>query len=312
MIDVSIRQTIKFGNMAVTKDVSVVIVNYNTYQLLEACVKSVITYTKDVDYELIVVDNHSDSELSIKLDRVFPNQIRTLQLAENLGFGMANNEGIKHATGKYVLCLNPDTLLQNNAIGVFCDFMNHHPEVGICGGNLYDADMNPTHSFRMTLPSFWWELDYHFGYFFSKLLWGKDLEFNTSEKPKSVGYITGADMMIRKDILDITGGFSNHFFMYFEECELTYRIKKLGYKVFSVPEAKIQHLEGKSFASSELTNKMKYQIYSQWMYRRLCFPRIFYRLLALQTKMKVLFFSGKNAILNYHIDVLAHIENDLK
>ena len=138
------------------------------------------------------------------------------------------------------------------------------------------------------------------------------MEFNTSEKPKSVGYITGADMMIRKDILDITGGFSNHFFMYFEECELTYRIKKLGYKVFSVPEAKIQHLEGKSFASSELTNKMKYQIYSQWMYRRLCFPRIFYRLLALQTKMKVLFFSGKNAILNYHIDVLAHIENDLK
>lgn len=312
MNDVNIRQNIKFGNMAVTKDVSVVIVNYNTYQLLEACIKSVITYTKDVDYELIVVDNHSDSDLSIKLDRAFPNKIHTLQLTENLGFGMANNEGIKYAIGKYVLCLNPDTLLQNNAIGVLCDFMKHHPEVGICGGNLYDADMNPTHSFRMTLPSFWWELDYHFGFFFSKLIWGEDLEFNSSDMPKSVGYITGADMMIRKDVLDKTGGFSKHFFMYFEECELTYRVKKLGYKVFSVPVAKIQHLEGKSFVASELTTKMKYQIYSQWMYRRLCFPSIFYRLLALQTKMKVLLSSEKSAILNYHMDVLAKIENDVK
>lgn len=298
--------------MSVTKDVSVVIVNYNTYQLLEACIKSVINSTKGVDYELIVVDNHSDSELSFKLDRAFPNQVLTLQLTENLGFGRANNEGIKHATGKYVLCLNPDTLLINNAIGLLCDYMNHHPAVGICGGNLYDAHMNPTHSYRMALPSFWWEIDFHLGYFFGKLIWGKNLEFNYSDRPRSVGYITGADMMIRKEILDITGGFSIRFFMYFEECELTYRIKKLGYKVFSVPEAKIQHLEGKSFPSSELSIKEKYQIYSQWMYRRLCFPSIFYRLLALLTKMEVLLSSEKSAILNYHLEVLAQIENDVK
>jgi GT2 family glycosyltransferase len=291
-------------------DVSIIIVNYNTKELTSNCINSVFSKSSGIDFEIILVDNASTD--GSKYLFATDSRIVFVPLSENMGFGRANNEGFKRATGKYVLCLNPDTLLLNNAIGILCGFMNHHPEVGICGGNLYDADMNLTHSFRMTLPSFWWELDYHFGYFFSKLRWGKDLEYNTSDKPKSVGYITGADMMIRKDILDKTGGFSKQFFMYFEECELTYRIKKLGYNVFSVPDAKILHLEGKSFASSELTTKMKYQIYSQWMYRRLCFPSIFYRLLALQTQIKGLLSSEKSAILNYQIEVLAQIEKDVK
>lgn len=287
-------------------DVSVIIVNYNTKEFVCNCINSVFTNTSYVSFEIIVVDNGS-TDGSIEL---FSNDNRVvfLPLVQNVGFGMANNAGFKISKGKYVFCLNPDTILLNNALKILYDFMEAHPNVGICGGNLYDADMKPAHSFRMVLPSFWWEVDYHLGYFFSKLLWGKSLEFNYSEKPKSVGYVTGADMMMRKDMLDKIGGFSKYFFMYYEECELTYRIKNLGYKVFSVPKAKIQHLEGKSFASSELTNKMKYQIYGRWMYRRLCSPSLFFNLLAFYTTFKRRLSRHDDAVLDYQYEVIQKVK----
>ena len=298
--------------MGMTKDVSIVIVNYNTYQLLEPCVRSIIDNSKDVDFEIIVIDNDSDPELSSKLDRVFPNQVRTILLTENVGFGRANNAGIDVACGRYVLFLNPDTILLNNAIKILCDYMDAHPDVGICGGNLFDENMNPTHSYRMTLPSIWWEIDYHLGFFFGKLLWEKSLEFNHTGKTCPVGYITGADMMIRKEIIDKVGGFSKHFFMYYEECELTYRIRRLGYKVFSVPQAEIQHLEGKSFVSSELTTKMKYKIYSRLMYRRLCSPYCVYKLLSFYTLLKRRCSNREDAILDYKCDVIKHIRSTIR
>lgn len=291
-------------------DVSIIIVNYNTKELTRTCINSVFSKSLGIDFEIILVDNASTDgsrEFFIKDSRIL-----FVPLSENLGFGRANNEGFKRATGKYVLCLNPDTLLLNNAIGILRDFMEHHSDVGICGGNLYDADMKPAHSFRMSLPSLWWEFDWHFGCFLGKLLWGRNLEFNHTDKPRRVGYITGADMMVRKEILDKVGGFSRLFFMYYEECELTYRVRKLGYKVFSVPAARIQHLEGKSFPSSELTTKAKYQIFSRWMYRRLCSPHSVYKALSVFTRAKRLICRRKHALLEYQCEVINQIEELVK
>lgn len=297
--------------MSVSTDVSVVIVNYHTYSLLEACIKSIFKYTEGLDFEVIVVDNHSDSELTTKLDLVFPGKVVVVQLSENVGFGRANNEGFKIATGKYVFCLNPDTLLLNNAIKILYDYLEQHPSVGVCGGNLFDSEMNPTHSYRMALPSLWWEMDWHLGCFFGMLIWGINLEFNHTDKPRRVGYITGADMMIRKEIINQVGGFSKYFFMYYEECEFTYRIRKQGYDVFSVPAARIQHLEGKSFPSSELTTKTKYQTYSRLMYHRLCSP-IVYRLLALYAKLCSKMPVQKSAYLDYKVNVFRQIDRNVK
>lgn len=294
------------------KDVSVIIINYNTFSLVVNCINSIIKYSSGIDYEIIVVDNNSDPELHFKLDNLYQGCVRTIQLNENIGFGRANNEGIKNAEGKYVLCLNPDTLLLNNAIKILYDFMEAHPNAGVCGGNLYDCDMKPTHSYRMMLPSLLWEIDYKIGEIYTRLRWGVDREFNHKGKPIKVGYITGADMMMRRDLVNRLGGFSKHFFMYYEECELTYRICSLDYKVFSVPQAEIQHLEGKSFVSSELTTKMKYKIYGRFLYLRLCSPYCVYRLLSFYTLFKRKCSNREDTILDYKCDVIKQLESIIR
>ena len=250
-------------------EVSIIIVNYNAKDLVLKCIDSIFLKTVGLHYEVIVIDNCStDGSVDLLSQN---NRIRLIKLDANLGFGLANNEGFKIAKGKYVFCLNPDTLLLNNAIKILYDFMENRSEVGICGGNLYDIDMNPTHSYRMMLPSIWWELDWHLNLIYTKLRWGQNSEFNHTDNPLQVGYITGADMMVRKDVIDRVGGFSKYFFMYYEDCELTWRIRKAGYKVYSIPSAHIQHLEGKSFKSNEYTKKQQFSIQSLLMYRKLCY-----------------------------------------
>lgn len=144
--------------------------------------------------------------------------------------------------------------------------MEKNKDCGVCGGNLFDINLKPTHSFLRELPCLSSEIDYELN-FFSKIIrkiMNKRADFNYFKVEKEVGYITGADMMIRREILSEVGYFDEDFFMYSEETELTYRIKKRGYKVISVPQAMIIHLEGKSTIFKErkyhmiLESKYKY------------------------------------------------------
>ncbi|MFV0555388.1 MAG: glycosyltransferase family 2 protein [Mangrovibacterium sp.] len=230
-------------------DVSIIIVSYNTLNLIGNCIDSVFEKTEGIDYEIIVVDNQSPDESVSFLKGKYGSEpnFKLIELQENIGFGRANNEGIKIAQGRNVLLLNPDTILINNAIKILSDYLDANPRVGICGGNLFDEKMKPTHSFRRVLPGLRHEVNKMTSGMLFWLIYWKNREFNYTSKPLSVGYITGADMMIRKAVLDEVGCFNPAFFMYYEETELTYRIKKAGYKVMSIPRAEIQHLEGKSF-----------------------------------------------------------------
>lgn len=247
-------------------DVSVIIVNYNTLELTKNTINSVIEKTVDINYEIILVDNASTDGSIEYFEEKYNNKIIFLKNEENLGFGRANNKGIEIARGKYVFLLNSDTLLINNAVKILYEYMEKEIKTGICGGNLYDIELKPVHSFLLKIPSIKTEINSQLN-IFSKLIRKilKEREdFNYSTLPLEVGYITGADMMIQKSIIEKTGKFDDDFFMYFEETELTYRIKKLGYKVMSVPEAKIIHLEGKSTKFKEsrynmfLESKYKY------------------------------------------------------
>lgn len=243
-------------------DVSIIIVNYHTEGLVKDAIDSIIDKTEGVTYEIIVVDSAPDSNTRKILGGLqTAEHYRYLELAENKGFGYANNEGFRYASGKYFFCLNPDTLLVNNAIKILFDFMEAHPRCGACGGNLFHADMRPTHSFRRILPGILWELSDGMNRLPEHILFGRNSKFNHSGVPKRVGYITGADLMLRAGVIKDIGAFAPEFFMYFEETDLCYRIRKSGYDIFSVPAAKIIHLEGKSM-TSEKTNSRKFKYYA--------------------------------------------------
>lgn len=232
-------------------DVSIIIVNYKTADLVTACIASVVEHTKEVSYEIIVVDNNSEDNIGNRLKELYKDDVKFVGLDENIGFGRANNKGFEIATGRYLFCLNPDTVLLNNAVKILSNFLDEHHDVGVCGGNLYDENMQPTLSFSRMLPSIKWELNILFFNKIEKFLYGKNIQFNHTGKPLNVGYITGADLMIKKSIINDIQGFSNDFFMYYEETDLCCRIKKKGYLITSVPNAKIQHLEGKSLKGKE-------------------------------------------------------------
>ena len=229
--------------------VSIIIVNYHTSHLLLHCVDAIEEQVKGVDYEIIVADNASSEEELVLLrdDKRFT----LLELDENVGFGNANNAAAQMAKGDYLLLLNPDTVLLNDAVTLLFRYMDAHPEVGICGGNLYDSDLQPTHSFHRLYPSFLSEMDFALGQVYRKIRFRGNAQFNSSEHPIEVAMITGADLMIRTDVWNKLKGFDSIFFMYGEDADLCKRCKQLGYSVVAIPEAHIQHLEGKSFMESE-------------------------------------------------------------
>lgn len=231
-------------------DVSIIIVNYNTKKLAEDAIDSVFRKTEGVLYEVILVDNaSSDGSRDCFAGEKYRDRIVFLASDNNLGFGKANNLGISVARGKYVFFLNPDTSLVNNAVKILYDFMEKECLAGICGANLYDENMQPTHSFNRSIPGKFYDIEEFFKNLGKKIRIRTD--FNFSGRPLPVGYITGADMFVRKSLLDELGGFDPDFFIYYEEAELTYRISRAGYKAFSVPDARIIHLEGKSFVFKE-------------------------------------------------------------
>lgn len=232
-------------------DVSIIIVNYKTSSLVADCLRSIIALTKDINYEVIIIDNNSEinfKEIILSKARMSSEaNIHFITLEENLGFGKANNEGLRIAQGRNIFFLNPDTVLMNNAVKILSDFLDSKADAGACGGNLYDGDSKPAYSFKRMFPGFFWEFNELLNFYPQKIAYGKNYSFNNSGKILKVAYITGADLMVKREAIDKTGGFRKEIFLYFEETDLCKRITDAGYTIYSVPEAKIQHLESKSF-----------------------------------------------------------------
>lgn len=230
-------------------DVSIIIVNYNTKRLTSDCIDSVFNITTNIIFEVILVDNNS-SDGSVEY---FQNDNRIIFIKNelNFGFGKANNKGLERANGKYVFFLNSDTILLNNAVCLLFNYLRDNKNVGIVGGNLFDSNLKPTHSYRKIFPNLIWELNDLFSRV-PERIFDRNWEFNHSQKAIDVAYITGADIMIRKSILDQVGGFNERFFMYFEDAELCFRVKKASFRIVSLPNAKIQHFVGQSLEMSKI------------------------------------------------------------
>ena len=241
-------------------DVSIIIVNYKSSKLVIDCVNSIFEKTKKLSYEIIVVDNASNDDSIDNLKKEFGDEIKLIQSEENLGFGKANNLGVKSSCGKYIFMLNPDTILINNAIYILMNILERNKDIGSVGGNLYTIEMEPCPSYCRKFDDLNTERMYSSWMYilFNKVVQKINSKrknnnralknnFNYSGKSLEVAYIFGADMMMRKSLFEQIGGFDPIYFMYAEEQDLSWRITNKGKKNISIPEAKIIHLEGGTF-----------------------------------------------------------------
>lgn len=256
-------------------DVSVIIINYKTPDLVKDCVKSIKKMTEGISYEIVVVDNASDDGSAEMIKRELRDNVILIESETNLGFGKANNLGVKQAKGKYVFLLNSDTVLINNAIKILYDYMEQSSKVGIVGGNLYSVDLKENSSFSMNFDDIeslkkqagWVNiiteiLSRQFRQKFydeeQKRKYAYKNTFNHSDEPMEVGYIFGSDMMLLRELYNQMGGFDPEFFMYAEEEELSWRIHQAGYKIMNVPMAKIIHLDGGTFKRDQSFNSRQF------------------------------------------------------
>lgn len=252
-------------------DVSIILVNYNTCNLTMSCIESIFKYTKDIDFEIIVVDNNSSDESQDRL--INDKRIIFIESGTNLGFGKANNLGFSKAKGDFVFFLNTDTVLLNNAVKYFWDFAKAHTSfaIGALGCQLVDGDNNHVHSsscFPKVFESFIYEIKDHLSSIFRK---PKKMRNNNFYKEGGfyyyeVDYVTGADMFVKRDTLNKHGGFDPDFFMYYEETELQHRWIKLGLHNFIVEGPRIVHLERKSSNSVNSFNREIRDLTSRILY----------------------------------------------
>lgn len=246
-------------------DLSIIIVSYNTKDLTLDCINSVIKNTKSISYEIVVVDNGS-SDGSVNEVKKSIKSIRSTKgikgkiiiNKKNLGFGRANNIGIREACGKYVLLLNSDCLIHDNVLGEMVEFLSNHPEIGVATCALMDKSGNLQGTggyFPNLFRVFSWMtflddipiLDrlikpFHPMHGISPVYSGR----NFYKKARQIDWITGAFMLIRKKVLDEVGGFDEDYFMYTEETDLCFRIKKNGWEIWYLPKWHITHLGGAS------------------------------------------------------------------
>ena len=256
-------------------DVSVIIINYKTPDLVIDCVRSIKEKTEDISYEIIVIDNASADGSVEVMRRELREDVTLIEPEINLGFGKANNLGVKQAKGKYVFLLNSDTVLINNAIKILYDYMEQSPKAGIVGGNLYSVDLKENSSFCMSFDDIeslkkqagWMNIIMEIvSRMFRQKFYNEEQKrkhaykntFNHSDEPMEVGYIFGSDMMLPRKLYDQMRGFDPEFFMYAEEEELSWRIHQAGYKIVNVPMAKIIHLDGGTFKRDQSFNSRQF------------------------------------------------------
>ena len=250
-------------------DVSVVVTNWNGRELLQACLQSMYDKTTEMRTEIIVVDDASTDSSAEMVRSKFPD-VKLVLNETNLGFARANNRGVEHATGRYVLLLNSDTELLNNAIKILADFLDTHPDAAVCGGCLKNKDLSTQISYG-SFPSFSQaiidalflnDLFPHAG-FPNRGAFPPE----STVSPRKVDFIIGADLLIRKEIIDQLGLFDELFQAYCEEVDFCYRIRreKRG-NAYLVPGAQILHLGGMSYSKlGERQIQLHYSGYAKFL-----------------------------------------------
>ena len=241
--------------MTSTPDISVIIVNYNVKDYLLQCLRSLNASVGSVTTEVIVVDNDSHDGSVEELQPLF-SSVRWIALDENIGFGRANNVGLEHASGRYVLYLNPDTIIGADTLSVMCKFLDEHPKTGIAGCKVLNPDGSFQVACRRGLPTPWVSFCKLFGlqrlFPSSKLFAGYNLTYLPVDATYAVDALIGAFMVGRTELMRSLGGFDPAFFMYGEDIDLCYRVQQAGFDVTYVHTTSIVHYKGESTKRSSI------------------------------------------------------------
>ena len=243
---------------------AIIIVNFNARDWLEKCLRSI--YTQDIarQLEVIVVDSASTDDSVAMMRREFP-CCKCIESQENLGFGRGNNVGAEQSVAPILLFLNPDTEVSTGALGDLLQFMEEHPDYGAAGGKIFDGDGELERSAGTwpTLSSLildrmlkrWPVIRNRFEHL-AHHHWNFD-------RLREVGWVTGAYLWIRRDLFERLGGFDRDIFMYYEDVDLCYRLKKLGSQIFFFPGAPIVHYRNKT----PIRDKRRKRLMRQGLYQ---------------------------------------------
>ncbi|OGB87788.1 hypothetical protein A3J44_02080 [candidate division WOR-1 bacterium RIFCSPHIGHO2_02_FULL_45_12] len=230
-------------------DLSIIIVSWNVAYLLKECLTSIYANREKLNIETFVVDNASKDNTCQMVKDGFP-QVKLIANKDNLGFPKANNQAIRQSSGKYVLVLNPDTIIRPQAFKNMIQFMEDTSKCGALGPKLLNPDGSLQLSCR-TFPTLKTQL--YTSLFLDSLLpktklFGRHLMgYWQHNEVKEVDQPMGAAILFRKETLDKVGLFDENIFIFSDEVDLCFRIKKAGWKIFFTPGAQIVHYGGQSF-----------------------------------------------------------------
>ncbi len=290
-----------------SKKISIIILSWNTKSLLRQCLESIVSQTPTT--EIIVVDNGStdgsvEEIKKLKLKTQNDNsKFKIILNKENLGYGEANNQGMRIATGDYFLLLNSDTIIKDNAPLKMAQFLEDHPKVGVVGCQL----LNPDGSSQPSAGPF-----PNLGVVFVMLFlehWFGHLVRNSFKTTREVDWVMGAALMVRREVFEKVGPMDEGIFMYMDEVEWCYRIKKAGFKVMFYPGAQIVHYFGGSSKTGRREPILNIYRGLQYFYKK-HLPRWQWPLLWIMLKLKAVlawlagFFTGRDDLKKTYAEAL--------
>lgn len=253
-------------------EVSVICVNWNSLDVLRDCITSIYSQTHDISFEIVVVDNASPEGGIDTLKEDFP-EVKILKSERNLGFAGANNLGFAHSSGGVLLFLNPDTTLVGPAINIMLQQLRRLPDCGVVGCKLLNSDFSLQTSCIQKFPTI---LNQLLDIEVLQLrwpgcwLWEIAPLFERSPRPTRVEAISGACMMVKRDVFERAGMFSTEYFMYAEDLDLCYKVKQLGLANYYVGEGTVVHHGQKSSSkqggsqSNQWAIRMRYKAVMQF------------------------------------------------
>lgn len=225
---------------------SIVIVSFNTRQILVNCLLSLKKLVNEIVFEVVVIDNASNDDSVDVVKRDFP-WVFLVQNSENLGFGRANNIAQKYIKGEYVLLLNSDTIVPKDTLKQSIEYLENHDDVGAMTCKIILPDKSLDKDARRSFPSPWVSFSHFSGLdrvfpnspFFAKYWYG----YLNEDEVHEVDVLQGAFFLTRKNILDQVGWFDEDYFLDGEDIDLSWKIKKLGYKIVYYPKVHITHIK---------------------------------------------------------------------